>query len=114
MTLGPRIVLPVLEEVFRGDVGLVAEADEVADSDAVVARLVEQGDPQRARLGSHRHVARRRPVRGEGRVKRDFGIGVEDAETVRADDPKRRGPCMPEQLPLRRPAPPAPTRRIRR
>ena len=62
----------------------------MTDADAVVAGLVEQGDPQRSGLGSDGHVAGRRPRGGECRVKCDFRIGIQDAETVGADDPQRR------------------------
>ena len=95
---GPWIGLPVLEQVFPGHVGLVAEADEVANSDAMLAGPIEQGGPQRPRLGSDGHIACCRPGRGERGVKSDLGIRVEDAEAVRADDPKGRSASRTEQM----------------
>ena len=81
------VMLPVLEQIVRRHVGLVPDADEVTHPDAERARVVEDGEPERARLRAERDVARRRPRARERRVEPNVVVRAERAETVRADHP---------------------------
>ena len=80
-----RVVLPVLEQIVGRNVGLVADAHEVAHADA------ERRARSRARRGPARPTAtgtppaRRRHERRERRVEADGVVGVEHAEAVGPD-----------------------------
>ena len=83
--IGVRVVLPVLEQVVRGDVRLVADRDERREAETARRRLLEQREPERSALRGEADVARREVVRREGRVQPR--PGGEDPEAVRADQP---------------------------
>ncbi len=80
---GRLVVLPVLEQVVRRDVCLVAERHERRESEPSAACLLDDGEPERAALRGEAHAACRQRLRGEGRVQPRRGR--RDAETVRAD-----------------------------
>ena len=83
--VGLRVVLPVLEQVVRRDVGLVADRDEARQAEAARVRLLEQREAERAALRRERDAARRERAARERRVQ------------------ARRGDAMPRQLgPIRR------------
>src|SRR5688572_24866749 len=63
-----RVVVPVLEQIVAGDVGLVAYRNEAGDADAEPPGVVQDGQPEGATLGGHRHVADRRVDRRERRI----------------------------------------------
>ena len=84
--LGPRVVLPPLEQVVRGDVGLVADRDEGGEAEAARAGLLEQRQPERAALGREADVAAR--ARRGANVAFSRGAGDRDAEAVRPDQPR--------------------------
>ena len=90
-----RVVGPVAQEIVARDVGLVADRDEGRHPDVQLADVVEDGEPERAALREHADVPDRRPVRREGRVQGDGGVGVEDAHAVGPDHPHARAAHEP-------------------
>ncbi len=84
--VGLRIVLPVLEQVVRRDVSLVADRDEGRQPQAARRSLLQHGEPERAALGREADVAGREVVGREGCVQPR--LGGEDAEAVRSDQPR--------------------------
>ncbi len=98
-----RIVGPVAEQVVARDVGLVADRHEGRHPDVQLADVVEDGEAEGAALREHADVAGGRPVRREGGVERDGGIGIEDAHAVRPDHPHPGTPDEPRQALLRGP-----------
>ena len=77
-------------QVVARDVGLVADAHELRDAHVQRAGVVEDGEAQRAALRREGHAARRHFDRRERGVHHHGGIGVQDAEAVRA----RPGACL--------------------
>ena len=102
-------VLPVLEEVVAGEVGLVAERDERRQADAARPGEVERGDAEGAALRGEADPAGRRRAGREARVERDVRVGVDHAEAVGADQPHAGGAADGEQLALALAAPSSPT-----
>ena len=83
--LGFVIVLPPLEQIVRGDVGLVADRHERREAEAPLRSLLEQRQPERAALRRERDRAGRQRPRAEGRVEPE--PRHRDPEAVRADEP---------------------------
>ena len=109
--VGLGIVLPVLEQVVRRDVGLVADRDERRQTEPARVCLLEQREPERAALGRERDAAgRERPAR-ERRVQ--AARRRSDAEAVRADQAGAVATDEREQLLLRARAPRSRFRRSR-
>ena len=83
---GVVVVDPVLHEVVAGDVDAVARGGEVGDAQAATVGRGENRDPERAALREEAQPAgARAPGRQRG-VELDLGVGVDQAERVRADD----------------------------
>ena len=83
---GVVVVDPVLHEVVAGDVDPVARGGEVGDAEAAAVGRGENRDPERAALREEAQPAgARHPGRQRG-VELDLGVGVDQAERVRADD----------------------------
>ena len=57
--VGRVVVLPVLEQVVRGDVGLVADRDEARQPEATTVRFLEQRQAERAALRREGDTTRR-------------------------------------------------------
>ena len=90
--VGVGVLLPVLQEVVAGEVGLVADRDERREADAARRRLVDRGDPERAALRREGDAARACGSPGANVAFSETGvIGVGDAEAVRADEAHARG-----------------------
>ena len=93
------VLLPPLEQVVRGDVGLVPDRHERGQSEPARVRRFEQREAERARLGREADVAARRGAGGEGGIEAWPGDG--DPETVRPDQPgavrtdEREQPLLP-------------------
>ena len=109
--VGVRVVLPPLEQVVRGDVGLVADRDEGREPEPARLGALEQREAECARLRGEPDPARREGARREGRVQAD-GRG-RDAEAVRADEPRSVRADEGEQLLLALDRPRARSRRSR-
>ena len=69
--VGAAVVLPPLEQVVRGDVGLVADRDERREAEPALGRLLEQREAERAALRGEADAARRERARREGGVQAD-------------------------------------------
>ena len=99
---GVVVVLPVLQDVVRGDVGVVAGRHERAEPDVVAQRRVQQADTRRRRLAEQPHAAR--PWhRAGGRVHLLAEAGVDQTEGVGAErpDPVRAGQLDQQPVLLR-------------
>ena len=83
--VGCLVVLPPLEQVVRGDVGLVADRDEGGEAECALRGLLEQRQTERAALGREADPAGRERAWGEGGVQSAARDG--DAEAVGADEP---------------------------
>ena len=83
--VGCLVVLPPLEQVVRGDVGLVADRDEGGETECALRSLLEQRETECAALGREADPAGRERARGEGGVQSTARDG--DAEAVGADEP---------------------------
>ena len=87
--IGRRVVLPVLEQVVRGDVGLVADRDEGREAEPARGRLLEQREPERAALRGEADVAG-----GEGvRARRSRSAPGRRTKMPRQFGPISRAPC---------------------
>ena len=95
--LGLRVVLPVLEQVVRGDVRLVPDRDEGREPEPARGGLLEQREPERTALRREADVARAGSCAG-AKVAFRPGAADEDAEAVRADQPRAVGAHEREQL----------------
>jgi hypothetical protein len=82
-----RIVGPVLDEVVAREVGLVADGDEGREAQVQGIGILDDGQPEGARLRQEPDVALDRRVRGERRVHPNVVVGVDDAHAVGSDDP---------------------------
>ena len=81
------IVLPVLEQVVRRDVGLVPDRDERRQPEPARVGLLEQRQTERAALGRERDAA------GRERASRERGVQARAADaTPRQFGPTRRAP----------------------
>ena len=94
--LGRLVVLPPLEEVVGGDVGLVADRHERRETEAARLGRLQQGEAEGAALRGEPDVAGRGRAGGEGRVETRPGDG--DAEAVGPDQPRAVGAHEREQL----------------
>ena len=101
---GLLVLLPVLEEVVAGEIGLVAHRDEGGEPDPARRRLVDGGDPERCALGGERDIAGRHLARCERGVEGGPVMEVGDPEAVGADHAHAGGPADGEQLVLPRAA----------
>ena len=90
------VVLPPLEQVVGGDVGLVADRHERRQTEAARLGRLQERQPERAALRGEADVAGRRRAGGEGRVQARPGDG--DAEAVGPDQPRAVGADEREQL----------------
>ena len=93
---GRLVVLPPLEQVVRGDVGLVPDRDERREPEPARVGRLEQREAERAGLGGEADVAARRRAGGEGRVQPR--AGDRDPEAVRPDQPRAVRADEREQL----------------
>ena len=84
--VGRGILLPVLEEVVAGDVRPVAGRHEARHPEAALGEPLEDRAAQRARLAEEADATAGRHGRHERRVQPHLGVGVDDAEGVRADE----------------------------
>ena len=91
---GVVVVLPVLQDVVRGDVGVVAGGDERAQPDVVAQGRVQQAHARRRRLAEQPHRTRPRH-RGRGGVHLLAEPRVDQAERVGAE---RAHPVRPGEL----------------
>ena len=78
-----------LDEIHLVEVGLVAEADDLAQAELLVGRPVENGHAQRAGLRDDGNFSRRRHRRRERGV--HVMVGVEHAQAIRPDHPHAAG-----------------------
>ena len=76
----------VLEQVVARHVGLVADRHERREADVQLARVFEDREAERAALGRHRDAAGGGCRWSERDVQPHAGVGVDHAETVRADE----------------------------
>ena len=83
--VGCLVVFPPLEQVVRGDVGLVADRDEGGEAECALRGLLEERETEGAALGRESDPADGERAWGEGRVQSAAGDG--DAEAVGADEP---------------------------
>ena len=98
--IGGLVVLPVLEQVVRRDVGLVADRDEAREPEPAPVRLLEQREAERAALGREADAAGGQRAPRERRVQTRAGRG--DAEAVRPDQARTVRAHEREQLVLAR------------
>ena len=96
------VLLPPLEQIVAGDVGLVADGQEGAQADAAALRLLHRGEPQASALRQQPEPAVPRRSRCERRVERDRRIVVADAHAVRPDEPHAVRSAHVEELGLAR------------
>src|SRR5581483_5356602 len=82
--VGAFVLLPPLEQVVRGDVGLVPDGDERREAEISLGRLLEQSETEGARLRRHGDSPGRECPWREGRVQPDRRRC--DAEAVRPDE----------------------------
>ena len=108
---GRRVVLPVLEQVVRGDVRLVPDGDERGEAEPSRARLLEEGEPERTALGREADRPGREGMRREGRV--ETGGRARDPEAVRTDQARAVRPDERQQAVLERRPLPSRARRSR-
>jgi len=98
--VGSLVVGPVTQDVVPGDVGLVADGNEMGEPDAESRRLVHHGEPDGAALREESHPPFHRDRRREGAVQPDVGIRVHDAHTVRTDQTHPRSATHFDELAL--------------
>ena len=91
---------PGLHQVDLVDVGLVADAVEAGEADALAQRHVEDGGAQRARLRHEGDLAAVGHAGGKRGVQ--LADGVDDAQHVRADHPHAVAPADVDDLLLQR------------
>jgi hypothetical protein len=84
---GVLVVNPVLHEVVTGDVDPVAGRGKDRDPKVAPRGQGEHRDTEGAALGDQAQRPRRWQRGRKGRVQPDVGMGVDDAEGVRADHP---------------------------
>ena len=91
-----RIVFPVLEQVVRRDVRLVADGHEGRKPEALLGCALQQREPERAALGGEADLARRKRARSERRVQSNVRDSY--AEAVWSEQPGavRRAPARAE------------------
>ncbi len=95
--LGVPVALPPLEHVVAADVVLVAERDEGRHPDAEPGQAVQQRDADASGLhGDTGGTGPGVPV-GKGGVQVDAGVGVGQAQAVRADEPHAVAPACVHQ-----------------
>jgi hypothetical protein len=85
--LGALLAQPPAEHVVAAEVVPVAQRHQGRDPQIQVAELVEQRNSRPAGLGGHPHRPRGRGQVGERRIQPHLGIGVDQAEAVRVDQP---------------------------
>ena len=100
--VGLGVFGPGAQEVDLVQVGLVADAVEAREADALAQRHVQDGGAQRARLRHEGDAALARHAGGEGGV--EAGHGVDDAQHVGAHDAHVVAPGIFQQLLFQRPA----------
>src|SRR4029078_1973003 len=88
--VGRGVVLPELEQVVRGDVGLVADRHEGGQAKPARGSALEHRQAQRSALRGEADVPGWEGVRREGRVQ--TGAGEEEAQAVGADETGAVGP----------------------
>ena len=109
-----RVLLPVAEEVVRGDVRLVPDRDERGEAEREGRRHVDDGEPERARLRHECNPPFRWIGLRERAVQADLGIRVDHAHAVRADQAHAGRTARLEQLRLAVAVRPRRSRRNRR
>ena len=98
--VGAWIVFPVLEQVVRRDVRLVADGYEGRQPEALLGRPLQQGKPERATLRRETDLAGWKRTRSERRVQSDIRHGY--AEAVWSEHPGTMRPHQLEQKVLAR------------
>ena len=83
-----RVLLPELQQVVGGDVGLVAERHEPRQPEVEVSRLAEHRAAERARLHRDRHVAGGQRDVDERGLEQRFRARRGDAHARRPDQPQ--------------------------
>ena len=83
--VGVRILFPVLEQVVRRDIRLVADGHEGREPEALFGCPLQQGEPECATLRREADLAGWKRTRTERGIESNVGHG--DAETVRAEQP---------------------------
>ncbi len=78
--------MQVLQQIHLADAGLVAEADELGESDRLVTGIVEHGSTQRAGLREERDAAAIGHLPREGCIEPHRRIGVDDTQAIRPDE----------------------------
>ena len=86
--VGGVVVLPVLQQIVRGDVGAVAGRDERGHTEPAVAGRLEQGHAQRTGLREEADPSPQHLGRDQRRVELHVRIRVHDPERIGADDPQ--------------------------
>ncbi len=93
----------IIEQVDFVDVGLVAEADKLAEAHLPLFGVIENRGAQRAALRDKSEVSGLGHLATERGVHRDVRIGIDDSQTVRADQRNARlANLRRELLPPRR------------
>jgi len=97
---GLRVLLPVLEEVVPGHVGLVPHADEGREAEAEAAGEGDDRDPEGAALGAEGNPAMGWHSGCERGVEPHGGVRVEEAEAVGPHHPHPVPPGRFQERPL--------------
>ena len=107
--IGRVVLLPVLEQVVRRDVGLVPDREEARQAEPARVGLLEQRETERAALRRERDAARREAAAREGRVQPDRA-----SRRCRGSSGRRAGRRGRARARAARPAAPLRRRRSRR
>ena len=101
--IGPGILLPVLEQVVAGQVGLVADRHERGQADPEPPSRLDDRDPDAAALRQEAHGSLRSLMRRKGRVEPHVRGGVQHPQAVGSDEAHAGAAADGEQvaLPLR-------------
>ena len=83
--VGVRILFPVLEQVVRRDIRLVADGHEGGEPEALFGCPLQQGEPECATLRREADLAGWKRARTERGI--ESNVGHRDAEAVRAEQP---------------------------
>ena len=94
---GARILGPVRQHVVARDVGAAPDGDQRGDADAEPGEVVEHGEAERAALRQDADVARRSRSRRQRCGEANGGVGVDDAEAGRSDQPHPGSPSDAHQ-----------------
>jgi hypothetical protein len=97
---GLVIVLPVLEEIVTGDVGLVSDRGELGQADAESSRFVENRHTKGSRLADETDGSSTCRRRSERCIHRYTWIGIDDPHAIGSDHAYSSVPDLVSQLKL--------------